>query len=446
MAQIKKHSICEIRAIRVKNQVMNLRSLIINLRSGELDLLDYIDQLEARFEEREPEVQAFVPENGRFPRLRQQAQQLRGKHPDPAARPPLFGLPIGVKDIFHVDGFVTRAGSQLPPDILQGDEAESVTILRQAGALILGRTVTTEFAYFAPGPTRNPHNPEHTPGGSSSGSAAAVGAGLCPFALGTQTIGSINRPAAFCGVVGYKPSYGRISAQGVIPLSISLDHIGFFTRDVAGAEFMAALLCQGWQDKTHSDKKPVLGIPHGPYLEHAEPAGLAHFRDDCERLAAAGLEVKTVDTMPDFDEIRRQHLVLMAAETARFHAQWFADYASLYHPKTTDLIRQGQAYSDNDIKAAQVYKAGAREQLTNLMDSHGLDLWISPSAVGAAPKGLDSTGDPIMNLPWTNAGLPTLTIPTGFNEVGLPLGLQLTGRWLADERLFAYSKVIEETF
>jgi Asp-tRNA(Asn)/Glu-tRNA(Gln) amidotransferase A subunit family amidase len=425
---------------------MNLQSLVINLRSGKLDLLDYIDQLEARFDARESDVQAFVPEDGRFPRLRRQAQQLLDQYPDPANRPPLFGLPIGVKDIFHVAGFVTRAGSQLPTEILQGEEAESVTILRQAGALILGKTVTTEFAYFAPGPTRNPYNPEHTPGGSSSGSAAAVGAGLCPFALGTQTIGSINRPAAFCGVVGYKPSYGRISAKGVIPLSISLDHIGFFTTDTAGAELMAAHLCQNWQTITPSANKPVLGIPNGKYLEKAKSEGLANFRTNCERLTAAGFEIKVVNALSDFDAIERQHLVLMAAETARFHAQWFATYESRYHPKTAELIRKGQTHSNEEIKAAQAYKAIVKEQLTALLDEHGLDVWISPSAAGPAPRGLDSTGDPIMNLPWTNAGLPTLTIPTGFNESGLPMGLQLTGRWQADEHLFTYGKTIEEVF
>jgi Asp-tRNA(Asn)/Glu-tRNA(Gln) amidotransferase A subunit family amidase len=425
---------------------MNLQSLISNLRSGELDLLDYIDQLEARFAKREPDVLAFVPENGRFPRLRRQAQQLLQKHSDPTDRPPLFGLPIGVKDIFHIDGFVTRAGSQLPTEILQGPEAESVTILRQAGALILGKTVTTEFAYFAPGPTRNPHNPEHTPGGSSSGSAAAVGAGLCPLAFGTQTIGSINRPAAFCGVVGYKPSYGRISAKGVIPLAHSLDHIGFFTRDTAGAEMIAAHLCQNWRISTTPGKKPILGIPNGKYLERAEPEGLAHFQADCEQLAAAGFEIKTVNAMPNFAEIQRQHLVLMAAETARFHARWFADYESRYHVKTADLIRKGQTHTDEDIKAAQSFKAVVKIHLTELMDEHGLDLWISPSATGPAPHGLDSTGDPIMNLPWTNAGLPTLTLPTGFNEAGLPMGLQLTGRWQADEQLFTYGQTVEEIF
>ncbi|MCP4425247.1 MAG: amidase [Chloroflexi bacterium] len=425
---------------------LNLNSLISNLRSGELDLLDYIDQLETRFNTREPSVLAFVPEDGRFQRLRQQAQQLLKKYPDSTTRPPLFGLPIGVKDIFHVDSFITQAGSALPTEELQGTESVAVTKMRGAGALIMGKTVTTEFAYFAPGPTRNPHNPTHTPGGSSSGSAAAVAAGLCPFAFGTQTIGSINRPAAFCGTVGYKPSYGRISAHGVIPLSESLDHIGFFTLDAAGVGVIAEWLCEGWRGVPPTEQKPTLGIPEGPYLERATAVGLAQFHADCDHLADAGFTLKTVPAMPDFAEIRRRHLILMAAETARFHAAWFAQYEALYHPKTVDLIRAGQAYGNDDIAAAQRYKLQTRQQVTALMDEHGLDSWISPSATGPAPKGLDSTGDPIMNLPWTNAGLPTLTIPTGADEDGLPMGLQFIGRWQADERLVAFGKMIEENF
>ncbi len=174
-----------------------------NLKHGdERALLTYLGDLEEHFQEREPDVLAFVPEDSRFKRLRREVRTLLAEYPDPAKRPELFGVPVGIKDIFHVDGFVTRAGSEVPAELLQGAEAESVRRLKAAGALIMGKTVTTEFAYFAPGPTRNPYNPAHTPGGSSSGSAAAVGAGLCPLALGTQTVGSITRPAAFSGAVG----------------------------------------------------------------------------------------------------------------------------------------------------------------------------------------------------------------------------------------------------
>ncbi|MBL8055948.1 MAG: Asp-tRNA(Asn)/Glu-tRNA(Gln) amidotransferase GatCAB subunit A, partial [Anaerolineales bacterium] len=200
----------------------SLPELAAALRSGALPLDAYLAALEARFTEREPAVLAFMPEPGRWDRLRQAARALLARYPDPQTRPPLFGVAVGVKDIFHVDGLPTTGGSQLPPDVLRGPQAESVTRLLAAGALILGKTVSTEFAYFGPGPTRNPHNPAHTPGGSSSGSAAAVAAGLAPLALGTQTIGSLIRPASFCGVVAFKPSYERVSRAGVIPVSAAL--------------------------------------------------------------------------------------------------------------------------------------------------------------------------------------------------------------------------------
>src|SRR5512138_1003056 len=210
--------------------------------TGERSLIDRLFQLESAFAVREPAIHAFIPEAGRFNRLRREAQSITGVPPGPASSGPLFGRLVGVKDIFRVDGFATRAGSHLPADEFQGAEAESVTRLKNAGILILGKTVTTEFAYFTPGPTRNPHNLNHTPGGSSSGSAAAVAAGLCDLALGTQTIGSIIRPAAFCGVIGFKPTYDRISRAGVIPLSPSLDHVGFFASDLEIANAAAQAL------------------------------------------------------------------------------------------------------------------------------------------------------------------------------------------------------------
>ncbi|MCA9948239.1 MAG: amidase [Anaerolineales bacterium] len=422
---------------------LNIPALVPDLRAGVLNLFDYIDALEAWFEQREPEVLAFVPENGRFQRLRHDAQILLDTYPDPVNRPPIFGLPIGVKDIFHVDGFITQAGSQLPGDILQGPQADSVTSLRAAGALIMGKTVTTEFAYFAPGATRNPYNLAHTPGGSSSGSAAAVGAGLCPFAFGTQTIGSINRPAAFCGTVGYKPSYDRISRAGVIPLSESLDHIGFFTNDVAGAALAASLLCKNWQTGIQLKRRPILGIPTGPYLGCADAEGLAHFQNSCDLLRAAGFTIKSVAALPDFEQIRQQHLALMAYETAAFHAHWFAAYRDLYHEKTVELIERGQAVTAVQVQAAKAAQHQLRAALQNLMIENELDAWITPSAKGPAPLGLSSTGDPIMNLPWTNSGLPTLTIPSSLSAQGLPLGLQLVGHWSGDEVLFAVGMQVE---
>src|SRR5436305_8436203 len=202
------------------------------LRFGILPLSRYINALCDRIEGRDAEIQALLPEPGRRERLLREAAALEARYPVPAERPPLFGIPVGVKDIFHVDGFVTLAGSELPPELFAGPEAAAVTRLREAGALILGKTATTEFAFLAPASTRNPRNPAHTPGGSSSGSAAAVAAGFCPLALGTQTVGSSIRPAAFCGVAGYVASRGRVSLDGILPFSPSLDQFGMFAPAV----------------------------------------------------------------------------------------------------------------------------------------------------------------------------------------------------------------------
>ena len=413
------------------------------LRSGEWPLLDYLDELEAHFEEREPEIEAFVPENGRFDRLRREAEALLVKYPDPGKRPLLFGLPIGVKDIFHADGFVTQAGSRLPADLLQGKESVAVSRLRQAGALILGKAVTTEFAYFGPGPTHNPHNPDHTPGGSSSGSAAGVGAGLCLLALGTQTIGSVNRPAAFCGVVGFKPSYDRISKAGVIPLAPSVDTIGFFAPEVAGTDLVAGLLCDGWETAPPPSNLPVLGIPVGPYLQRADAEGLAHFDEVCENLRMAGYSVKSVPVMADFDEIYDHHQTIVAAEAAQVHVAWFSQHPELYQEKTADLIKRGQRIGVAKLEEALAGREKLRQALSVAMEAAELDLWVSPPAKGAAPLGLANTGDPVMNLPWTHAGLPTMSLPAGFNQAGLPMGLQLTGYWYGDEAMVAAAAQLE---
>ena len=402
-----------------------------------------LDRLAAHFAEREPGLRAFLPEEGRFERLRRELAALQARWPDPGDRPPLFGVPVGVKDIFRVDGFETRAGSRLPPELFQGPEAPSVTALKRAGALILGKTVSTEFAFFAPGPTRNPWNPEHTPGGSSSGSAAAVAAGLCPLALGSQTIGSILRPAAFCGVVGFKPSYERISRDGVIPLAPSFDHVGLFTPDVRGAERAAALLCRVWRPEV-PPRRPRLGIPEGPYLERAAGEGRAHFREVCGRLAAAGYAVESVPALPDFQKIVEWHFEAVAAEAARVHQDWFARYGDLYAPRTAELIRRGQAVSDEQLARYRHGREELRNELAALMDEHRIDLWISPPALGAAPRGLEATGDPVMNLPWSHAGMPAVCLPAGRNAEGLPLGLQVAARWWADEELLAWARGLEE--
>jgi Asp-tRNA(Asn)/Glu-tRNA(Gln) amidotransferase A subunit family amidase len=386
---------------------------------------------------------AFVPEERRFERLRGDAEALLEKYPDPEKYPPLFGAMVGVKDIFQADGFTTRAGSQLPPEVIQGEEAEVVTQIKELGALILGKTVTTEFAYFAPGPTRNPHNLEHTPGGSSSGSAAAVAAGMAMLTFGTQTIGSISRPASFCGVVGYKPSFNRLSKAGVIPLSQSLDHVGVFAPDLGMIKLYAEHLLPDYQAPSVPVKNPVLAVPAGPYLDKAEPEMETHFDKLIGRLEARGFEVKRLAVMEDIDEIIDRHGVITAAEAAINHAEWFAGHAEKYHQKTRELILDGKEIGADLLEAAKLGREKLRRELAQVMENEGVDLWISPSAPGPAPEGIESTGNPVMNLPWTHAGLPTFSIPAGINQVGLPLGLQVAAGWYEDEKLIEFGPLLQ---
>jgi Asp-tRNA(Asn)/Glu-tRNA(Gln) amidotransferase A subunit family amidase len=423
---------------------MWLRSLpfgqtLAALREGRLDLCAWIEEICDWSEKAEPTLQALLPEAGRRARLLRQAQALQQRFPQPAERPPLYGLLVGVKDLFHVHGFPTQAGSRLPAELLAGPQASCVLRLRQAGALILGKTVTAEFAYLEPGPTRNPVNPAHTPGGSSSGSAAAVAAGYCPLALGTQTVGSVLRPAAFCGIVGFKPTFGRISADGLIMCAPSLDTVGFFAQDVGGLAPVAALLCENWHPEP-LPARPVLGVPFGPYLTQASEEAQQAFAAQVLRLQEAGYTVKRVLAFPDIAAINRRHRRLLQAEMARVHARWFPRYGALYRPLTAAAIREGQTISIQEIAEARAGRARLRLELQTLMQREGIDLWIAPAAPGPAPQdALRTTGDGVMNLPWTHAGLPALTLPAGRASNDLPLGLQCVAGWMQDEALLTWA-------
>jgi Asp-tRNA(Asn)/Glu-tRNA(Gln) amidotransferase A subunit family amidase len=379
----------------------------------------------ARLEDSDASICSLMPEPGRAERL----ERAVSTAPDG----PLRGLVIGVKDIFHVDGLPTTAGSTLPVEELAGSEAAAVSLLRRAGAIVLGKTVSTEFALFEPGPTRNPHNLAHTPGGSSSGSAAAVAAGHCPLALGSQTVGSVIRPAAFCGVVGYKPSYGRISTAGVIPLAESFDTVGLLASSVSWIERAAVLLCARWQ-RGAANSRPVLGIPDGPYLEQASEEALR---------VLDGLGATRVPLFGDIEAINAAHRRLLRFEMARHHARWFPRFADRYRPRTAGAIRDGLAIADDDAAQIRAGRATLRARVHDAMDASGVDVWVCPAAAGPAPEGLDSTGDPAMQLPWTHAGLPVVTLPWGTAANGLPLGLQLVARFMDDERLLAWAARLE---
>lgn len=414
----------------------SLAAIAASLREGTVDLFEYIESVSQLVETREPDVRALLPETGRRERLLAEAAALRRRFPEATSRPPLYGIPIGVKDIYNVAGFDTQAGSTLPARLFAGPEADCVTALRAAGALILGKTVTTEFAASEPGPTANPRNVAHTPGGSSSGSAAAVAAGYTPLALGSQTIGSVVRPAAFCGVVGFKPSFGRVSLSGVVPYAPSADHAGWFTPEADDLSLVAEILCSNWSPaQKPPSRRPILAVPEGPYLAAAPREA----RDALERhvaaLAEAGYTVRRVRAFADFAGVVQRHHLLTRAEFARTHAEWFDRYEARYRPRSAALMRAGHDVDAASLADARAGRLRLRAELEQVMAAEGIDLWLSPPAPGAAPAGLESTGDPIMNLPWTHAGLPTVSVPAGLSDAGLPLGLQCSARFGADEVL-----------
>jgi len=362
---------------------------------------------------------------------------------------PLHGIPIGIKDIVDVAGLPTQGGSRLLTDAPPAArDATVVARLREAGAVILGKTVTTEYACFDPAGTRNPWDFAHTPGGSSSGSAAAVAAGMCPGAVGSQTGGSISRPAAYCGVVGCKPTYGRVSARGVLPVSFSLDHPGPFARCVADAAVLLRAMAGYDPDDPVSGAEPVedcvaaceaavgrsprIGLMDGLFAERADQdvrQGLDGARRALEAQGATMAEARM-----GFEEVHRMHRILMCAELAAVHRAQFRDRGGEYQPGIRGLIEEGLGLSAADYAEARHhqlrFKADARGVLA------GFDGLLTPAAPTPAPRDLTTTGDPVFNSPWSYSGLPTVVLPVGLARNGLPVAVQLVGRPFREADLF----------
>lgn len=355
-------------------------------------------------------------------------------------RPPLFGVPVGVKAVYRTRGYAIRCGSLLPPELFAGRESPLVTELRRAGAVIMGMTASTEFAASEPAPTLNPRAPEHeprTPGGSSSGSAAGVAAGFFPLALGTQTLGSVIRPAAYCGVTGFKPSQGLLSTRGIVPYSPSADQPGFFCRAPADAVTVMRALTPGagrtWNFPLR--ERPRLGVPVGPYLEMFPPATRAWF---VKAIAALwGVSIIDAPCLADFETRLRIHTDMTAAEAALVHEAWFKRCRALYRPRTAALIERGQRLGDRAVARGRRSMEELRAELIQVMDEADLDALLCPAAMGEADAGLDFTGDPAPCVPWTHAGLPVLALPFGLGPHGMPLAIQIIGRHGDDARVLA---------
>jgi Asp-tRNA(Asn)/Glu-tRNA(Gln) amidotransferase A subunit family amidase len=352
---------------------------------------------------------------------------------------PLHGVPIALKDIFDAAGVPTTAGAPAWATRTPAVDAPSVAALRGAGAVPMGKLATTPFAYLDPSVTRNPWNPEHTPGGSSSGPAAAVAARMVPLALGSQTVGSMLRPAAYCGVVGLKPTHGRISAAGVLELAGSLDHVGVFARAVEDCALALTVLVGG--DPAPDDyvravvdpPAPRLGVL-APFLARATPEMGKHLEAVTRGLEAAGARLEDVALPAAFASIYDVGATVLRAEAAAAHAPLFPAHAAEYPPKIKELIELGHAISAPVYLAAQAARRQVREAVGAIAARY--DAFLLPTIGAPAPRGLGSTGDPSFCSPWSFLGMPAITLPTGV-EGGLPLAVQLVAAPWSEARLLA---------
>jgi aspartyl-tRNA(Asn)/glutamyl-tRNA(Gln) amidotransferase subunit A len=413
------------------------------IRLGELSPSELVESLLMRIGQLEPRIRAWVTldEEG----SRAEAEELTEQAVAGVLQGPLHGIPVGVKDIYYTRGLKTTMGSPIYRDFVPSHDAESVARLREAGAIILGKTETTEFALSDPAPTRNPWNTDHTPGGSSSGSAAVVSSGMCPAALGTQTGGSVIRPAAFCGTVGMKPTYDLISRRGVYPLSWSLDHVGFFTRTVEDAAVMLEVMAEGGTPagmKLFGSSPPRLGLLRGYFQQCADDEVWTGFEGAVESLRDAGAEVVETSLPPSFGAVHAAHRLILASEAASVHEEHFrtgrADYRiGLRGTIASGLLTSASAY----LRARRIRGRFAREAEAALRD---VDCLIAPPAPTPALKGLESTGDPAFNAPWSFIGFPTMTLPSGLTGDGLPLGIQLIDGRYEERHLLGVASWCEE--
>lgn len=406
------------------------------MKAGRFSCADYCRALLRRIAARDGEVQAWAwLDNERAMTL----AEARDKERRDGPAPPLHGLPVAVKDIIRTRGIPTGMGSPIFDGHVPQESARVVEKLEAAGAWVMGKSVTTEFAYMRPGKTRNPWNPAHTPGGSSMGSAAAVAAGFVPAAVGTQTNGSVIRPAAFCGVAGFKPSFDLISFSGANVFSPTLDHMGIFARGVADAARFAAHLTEMpgaiTPDIEFPDREPRLAAVRSPVWHLASPAQQARFASDVAALKKAGARVTEIELPQSFGAGHRALRAIMLFEAARRLEPLQQAHRSRMSDYLNRSLDEGRAIPETDYRAALDTHAGLKAALETFLD--GFDAIITPPAPGEAPPDLSLTGYPAFCTLWSLTGVPAITIPTGLGDMGLPLGLQIVGRFGGDNEVLA---------
>ena len=405
------------------------------IRSGQLSPTIYIESLLQRITTHDPALQAWVTidrAKARDAALRREQELAAGETPGI-----LHGVPVGLKDIFYTAGMKTTACSRIYADFVPDYDATCVTRLKDAGAVILGKAVTTEFATSDPSPTRNPWNAEHTPGGSSSGSSVAVAAGMCPAALGSQTGGSTCRPAAYNGIVGLKPSYGRISRYGVIPVSWSLDTVGILVRTVTDAALLLQAMAGYDANDPGSANVPVpdygqqmadwqgpprIGLLKGYFFDRATPEVRQHTEEIAQQLSQAGAVVEELELPESFATAPTAQRMVMNVECAAFHEEFFRHRADEYGPRLRANIEMGMLVPGVTYLQAQRLRRSFRQDMTEL--AQRVDVLMTPAIPAPAPRDLNTTGDAAFQAPWTSAGLPTIVIPSGLSADGLPLGVQ----------------------
>lgn len=414
------------------------------IAAGALKAVDLARACINRVAANEPAVQAFAWFDPDY--VLKQAQALDDYRATGRPLGALHGLPVALKDVIDTARIPTENGTPIDAGRVPSQDATLVQRLKSAGAVIMGKTVSTELAFLHPGKTRNPHNPGHTPGGSSSGSAAAVAAGMVPLAIGTQTGGSVVRPAAFCGVVGYKPSFGAISRHGVLVQSPTLDTMGVFGATIADAALLAEVLF-GYDplDKATSPAphprllatalakapvRPTLAFARTPYWQRAEPQCREALQEVAALLGDACFEVELPMIFSDAAAVRE---TINFAEMAKCFYSYARQGKDRLSPVIIGAMERGEAMLARDYIAALDWRDILNAGLNEIFDR--CDAIITPAAPGPAPFGLESTGDAIFNGLWTLAGTPAVTIPVLESREGLPMGLQLVGRRGDDGRL-----------
>ena len=433
---------------------LSLSEAVADIREGRITSAELVSDCLKRVDEVDGDIQAwaFLDRDHAV----KQAQALDEHRKHGRALGPLHGVPIGIKDIFDTGDMPTELGSPLWAGRTPRRDAAAVARLRAAGAVIMGKTVTTEYAYFHPGKTKNPHDPQRTPGGSSSGSAAAVAAHMVPGAIGSQTNGSMIRPAAFCGVVGFKPTHGVIPRSGALLLSRALDHVGVFARTVEDAALLAETMAGFDEDDpdTRATARPPLSQvaasepplpPRFAFVrsrawKHVEPVMSEAF---AELVEALGDAVSEVEIGAGFERALDMHRTVMEVEMAHnLHRDYEKGRNQLSEP-LRKLIERGRGQLAVDYTRAVAGAAPLNDALDSVFDEY--DAILTPAAPGEAPRGLDSTGNPVFCTTWTYLGTPAVTLPLLRSEAGMPLGVQLVGRRDNDARLLRTARWLVTT-